>query len=78
MRKDIAGRIQSGLPCIAECGGFLYLHEYLETPDKEKYPMAGIIRGTGYNAGKLQRFGYMSVKAVKIQCLQIKSKLPCT
>ena len=41
MRKDIAGRIRSGLPCIAECGGFLYLHEYLETPEKEKYPMAG-------------------------------------
>ena len=74
MRKDIAGRIQSGLPCIAECGGFLYLHEYLETPDKEKYPMAGIIRGTGYNAGKLQRFGYMSVKAVKNTMLADKNQ----
>ena len=74
MRKDIAGRIQSGLPCIAECGGFLYLHEYLETPDKEKYPMAGIIRGTGYNAGKLQRFGYMSVKSVKNTMLADKNQ----
>lgn len=74
MRKDIAGRIQSGLPCIAECGGFLYLHEYLETPEKEKYPMAGIIRGTGYNAGKLQRFGYMSIKAVKDTMLADKNQ----
>lgn len=74
MREDIAGRIQSGLPCIAECGGFLYLHEYLETPDKEKYPMAGIIRGTGYNAGKLQRFGYMRVKAVKNTMLADKNQ----
>ena len=35
MRKDIAGRIRSGLPCIAECGGFLYLHEYLELQKKK-------------------------------------------
>ena len=26
MRKDIAGRIQSGLPCIAECGGLSLIH----------------------------------------------------
>ena len=36
MRNDIAKKIKEGLPCIAECGGFLYLHEYLETPEKDK------------------------------------------
>lgn len=75
MRKDIAGKIQSGLPCIAECGGFLYLHEYLETPEKEKYPMAGVIKGTGYNAGKLQRFGYMSIRAKKDTMLADKNQV---
>jgi len=74
MRKDIAGKIQGGLPCIAECGGFLYLHEYLETPEKEKYPMAGVIKGTGYNAGKLQRFGYMSIRAKKDTMLADKDQ----
>lgn len=75
MRKDIAGKIQSGLPCIAECGGFLYLHEYLETTEKEKYPMAGVIKGTGYNAGKLQRFGYMSIRAKKDTMLADKNQV---
>lgn len=65
MRNDIAKKIKEGLPCIAECGGFLYLHEYLETPEKDKYPMAGIIKGMGYNAGRLQRFGYMTLTAKK-------------
>ena len=36
--------------------------------------MAGIIRGTGYNAGKLQRFGYMSVKSVKNTMLADKNQ----
>ena len=75
MRKDIAVKIQGGLPCIAECGGFLYLHEYLETPEKEKYPMAGVIKGIGYNAGKLQRFGYMSIRAKKDTMLADKNQV---
>jgi cobyrinic acid a,c-diamide synthase len=33
MRKDIREKIEAGMPCIAECGGFLYLHEELETQD---------------------------------------------
>jgi len=51
-----------------------FANTVVETPDKEKYPMAGIIRGTGYNAGKLQRFGYMSVKAVKNTMLADKNQ----
>jgi cobyrinic acid a,c-diamide synthase len=31
MRQDIKEKIETGMPCIAECGGFLYLHEELET-----------------------------------------------
>ena len=50
MRNDIADKIRGGLPCIAECGGYLYLHKKLEAPDKKVYPMAGVIDGTGYNA----------------------------
>lgn len=35
MRNDIADKIRGGLPCIAECGGYLYLHKKLEAPDKK-------------------------------------------
>lgn len=34
MKKDIREKIASGMPCIAECGGFLYLHEQLEALEK--------------------------------------------
>lgn len=30
MRESIHNAIHSGIPCIAECGGFMYLHEELE------------------------------------------------
>lgn len=54
-----AGR--QGIKLLAECGGFLYLHEILEGTDGISYPMAGIIRAKGYRTGKLSRFGYISL-----------------
>lgn len=33
MKKDIRDKIAAGMPCIAECGGFLYLHEQLEAQE---------------------------------------------
>lgn len=74
MRNDIADKIRGGLPCIAECGGYLYLHKKLEAPDKKVYPMAGVIDGTGYNAGRLQRFGYMTLTAGRNTMLADKGK----
>lgn len=74
MRKDIREKIQHGLPCIAECGGFLYLHETLETPKKVSYPMAGVIAGNGYGTGRLCRFGYMTLTAKKDTMLAAKGQ----
>ena len=62
MRRSVREAIQNGLPCIAECGGFLYLHEELEGEDGVYYPMAGVIRGRGYKTERLQRFGYLELK----------------
>nr|WP_275061762.1 cobyrinate a,c-diamide synthase [Diplocloster agilis] len=62
MRSQIRQQIENGLPCIAECGGFLYLHEELEGEDGVYYPMAGVIRGRGYKTERLQRFGYLELK----------------
>lgn len=56
-----------GLPVLAECGGFLYLHSFLEAPDKTLYRMAGILPGTCRNTGKLVRFGYV----------ELEEKVPC-
>ncbi|AEF84519.1 cobyrinic Acid a,c-diamide synthase [Treponema primitia ZAS-2] len=58
MREDIRRVINRGLPTIAECGGFLYLHETLDD-----YPMAAIISGKAWRTDRLQRFGYITLTA---------------
>lgn len=63
MRRSVREAIQNGLPCIAECGGFLYLQDSLEGKDKKQYEMAGVIRGNGIAVGRLKRFGYIHLKA---------------
>lgn len=59
MRNAIFNVCRNGLPCIAECGGFLYLQQTLEGEDGKKYQMAGVLKGEGYRTQKLSRFGYM-------------------
>ena len=57
--------MQRGLPTVAECGGFLYLGQTLEDDAGTAHPMAGVLPGSGHNAGRLVRFGYavMTAKA---------------
>ena len=61
MRLEIQKAIREGMPCLAECGGFLYLQEELEDVNGKIYPMAGVIRGVGYPRRKLTRFGYLTL-----------------
>lgn len=63
MRESIRMEVGSGLPTLAECGGYLYLHETLEGDDGKAYPMAGVLKGHGFKTSRLQRFGYISVTA---------------
>lgn len=65
LRAAIRDAVQEGLPTAAECGGFLYLGQALEGTDGKVYPMAGVLPGSGHNAGRLVRFGYavMTAKA---------------
>ena len=30
MRRSVKDAIRSGMPCLAECGGFMYLHREME------------------------------------------------
>ena len=59
MRKAVHDAVADGLPTIAECGGFLYLHETLCDDEGVCYPMAGVIPASAINTGKLVRFGYV-------------------
>ena len=65
MRRSIRTAITGGLPTIAECGGFLYLHDRLEDMEGEFWPMCGVIAAEGYRTPRLSRFGYVTLTTEK-------------
>lgn len=62
MKKAIAEAIEKGMPSIAECGGFLYLHDEIQDMEEKAFKMSGVIRGKCQYIGKLVRFGYIEIK----------------
>ena len=65
MLEDIRSKVKAGLPCIAECGGFMYLHERMEDSEGNMRDMCGVIPGEVRNTGKLSRFGYITLNPTK-------------
>ena len=61
MLAELRNAVQAGMPVIAECGGFMYLHEEIETKNGHCLPLAGVIRGRVFPTKRLQRFGYVSL-----------------
>ena len=43
MRRSVRQAVAAGLPTLAECGGFLYLHRELEDREGRSFPMAGAL-----------------------------------
>ena len=58
MRSSVKSALEQGLPCIAECGGFMYLTESIAD-----FPMVAFLPGKSFDTGKLTRFGYIRLKA---------------
>ena len=58
MRESVRAAVMGGLPCIAECGGFMYLTERIADE-----PMAGVLPGGCRDMGRLTRFGYVTLTA---------------
>ena len=63
MGQSIRRAIENGLPCLAECGGFLYLHRELEDMEGRFWPMAGVLDAKAWRTNKLGRFGYITLTA---------------
>ena len=63
MRRAVAEAVRSGMPTVAECGGFLYLGKTLQDAGGAEWPMADVLPGRGFPAGKLVRFGYGTLRA---------------
>ena len=58
MLASVRRALEGGLPCIAECGGFMYLTERIG-----EEAMVGFLPGNCFNTGKLTRFGYIRLTA---------------
>lgn len=58
MLGSVRAALERGLPCIAECGGFMYLTERIG-----EFPMVGFLTGKSFDTGKLARFGYVKLTA---------------
>ena len=64
MLESIRDAAERGMPSLAECGGFMYLHRAVSDIHGERFAMAGVIDGECFYTGHLVRFGYMQIEAV--------------
>ena len=62
MMEEVGAAVQSGMPTIAECGGFLYLQQDLTDKEGRVTPMCGVLSGHGYATDHLVRFGYCEAR----------------
>ncbi|HYE69522.1 MAG TPA: cobyrinate a,c-diamide synthase [Anaerovoracaceae bacterium] len=65
MLQSIKRAVDSGMPCLAECGGFMYLHQWIKDRDGVQYEMAGVIEGESFPMQKLTRFGYITLTSLE-------------
>lgn len=63
LRAEVAREVASGLPTIAECGGFMYLQESLEDQEGRPHRMVGLLPGHAHRTDHLRRFGYVTLTA---------------
>lgn len=61
VKESIRKAIQSGIPTLAECGGFMYLTEEIQTTDSKRYDMAGVIPGRVVMQSKRAALGYREI-----------------
>lgn len=55
---ELRQAVLTGLPTIAECGGFMLLTRAID-----QWPMAGVLPAQCRDAGRLRRFGYATLRA---------------
>ena len=58
MRESVKAAVLTGLPTVAECGGYMYLTERIG-----EWQMCGVLPGGCANKGRLTRFGYAALRA---------------
>ena len=62
-KSSIKASIEEGIPTLAECGGFMFLTESIETTKKKKYSMVGVIPGNVEMQSSLTAIGYREIRS---------------
>ncbi len=62
MLVSIKKALTEGLPCFAECGGFMYLLEKF-IGDDDEFKWVGVLPGASRMTAGLKRFGYVHLQA---------------
>lgn len=65
MKESVRDAIKAGMPCIAECGGFMYISSSLTDENGDTFDMTGILEGRAADSKRLGRFGYIEAEALK-------------
>ena len=63
MLEEIRTAITSGIPTLAECGGYMYLHKSIISKEGESFDMVGIVDGECSFTGRSVRFGYLELSS---------------
>lgn len=64
MKSSIYEKLMKNTPCVAECGGFLYL-----TKEIDGFPMVGYVDTQSFRTNKLSTFGYVTLSQEKSSLL---------
>lgn len=62
MRESVVHKLMQGMPCIAECGGFMYLMRQCAYKGR-RFAWAGFLPGETWMTDSLTRFGYVTLTA---------------
>ena len=65
MRASLRRALAAHVPCFAECGGFMYLHERFRDSKDHSWPWVGAVPGETFMTPSLKRFGYVTLQAEK-------------
>ena len=64
MLASVRETIGRGIPSLAECGGFMYLHRTVTDKEGKPFDLVGVVDGSCSYIGKLVRFGYLKIASV--------------
>ncbi|WP_239617619.1 cobyrinate a,c-diamide synthase [Cohnella mopanensis] len=65
VKQSIRQAVESGIPTLAECGGYMYLTQAIEDTSGRRYPMLGLVPGFVRMQKKLAALGYREVSGTE-------------